>query len=322
MSDLQSILSDLSQPLESTLSFLFNTGDSGDPFQGRILQYLNVWDAMNLRLVNRRLDQIVRGVPVWQTHGLHGNLVYTHNRPANLTNSTTYNSTLVRLGARCNGLHLPGLIPCQTGPQTNLQVMHCTRIPPPLNPNPPQGPPCRGEVCSMCVLSAATHWAPLETLTISRNTRTELCEQCQLYEARRHPYGYSNCSCPLPRAGWLCSSCRHGAVLQRIARGNRKRVLISQLHRDRQGRKTLGPSRQFASKLPCPGCARSFVDRRLQAPHVTYCMSCDGVVVQPSLGPSYLPTALMPVQPRKWSGRIAQKYAAMPPLDFKVPRRG
>ncbi len=255
---------------------------------------------------------------MWQTHGPNGNLVYTHNRPANLTNPTIYNSTLLRLGARCSGLRLPGHIPCQTGPQTNHQVKHCTRIPPPLNPNPRQSYRCCGEVCSRCVLSAATHLAAPETQTMQRNRQTELCEQCQLYEARRHPYGYSNCTCPsLPGAGWLCWSCRHETNLQLTSRGNSKRVSIRRLHRDRQGRKTLGPTRQKAEpRLPCPGCARSFVDRRPQAPHVTYCASCDGIVVRPFLGPQYLPTTLMPSRPRRWSERIAENYAAMPPLDF------
>lgn len=258
---------------------------------------------------------------MWQTHSQNGNLIYTHNRPANLTNPTIYNSTLLRLGARCSGIRFPGRIPCQTGPQTNHQVMHCTRIPPPLNPNPRRSNPCCGDVCSMCVLNAATHWAALGRHTIGRNRETELCEQCQLYEARRHPYGYSNCIChSLLSAGWLCWSCRHETHLQIKSRGITKRDLISQLHR-RQGRKTLGPKRQQEPKAPCPGCARYFVDRGPQARHVEYCASCDGVVVKPILGPHYLPTTVIPLQPRRWSARIAEKYAAMPPLDF-TPIRG
>lgn len=324
MSDLHRILRDPSQPLESTLSILFNAGDAGDTFQREIFSYLNMWDARNLRLANRRLDQIVRGVPVWQTRDKKGKLTYTRDRPANPTNPTVYNSTLVWLGARCNGARFPGLIPCQTGPQTNIEVRYCTRIPPPLNANPPRGRPCCDEICTLCVINAANQWTASETLTIRRNREMKLCGQCQLYEARRHPYGYSGCNCrSLLRDGWMCWSCRHETFKQISNNGSRKRRLIEHLHRDRQGRKVSDLNRPRASTQLCPGCARYFRNRDPQVCHVTYCMSCDEVVVKPSLGPDYRPTRLMPVQPVRWSKRIAEKYATMPPLDFTpiiVPR--
>lgn len=261
---------------------------------------------------------------MWQTHDRHGNLIYTRNRPTNSTAPTT-RSTLRWLGARCNGERFPGRIPCQTDPLTSLQVKTCTGIPPPLNASPPRAYPCCGDVCTSCVSSVANHWSGLESQAIRKAHRTKLCRQCQLYEARRHPCGYSGCVCrSLLSDGWKCWSCRHETLRQVRNKSTRQWTLIREFHRDRQGRKISDPDRPPTSKPVCPGCARSFINRDLQISHVTYCMSCNGVIVKASVGPDYRPTELMPTRPVRWSARIAAKYATTPPLDFKAiktPRR-
>lgn len=262
---------------------------------------------------------------MWATRDRNGNSIYTRDSPSNPASLATHNSTLRWLKARCNGARFPGRIPCQTGPLTNLKVSRCTRIPPPLNPNPPRDHPCCHDVCTLCVVNVANHWSPIQTQAVRLARRKRLCARCQLYEARRHPDGHAGCICrSLLREGWMCWSCRHETIKQIKQKTNRQMALISNLHRDRQGRKISDPNRAPASNALCPGCARSFVNSDRQVSHVTYCMSCNGVVVKPSLGPDYHPTTLMPVRSARWSLRIAAKYAAMPPLDFTpivIPRR-
>lgn len=262
---------------------------------------------------------------MWATRDRNAKLIYTRVGPTNPTSPATHNSTLHWLGARCSGVRFPGRVRCRTGPLTNLKVSRCTRIPPPLNLYPLRDHPCCHDVCTLCVVNVANHWSAIQTEAVRLARRMRLCARCQLYEARRHPYGHSGCICrSLLRQGWMCWSCRHETIKQIKNKTNRQTALISNLHRDRQGRKISDPNRVRASNFLCPGCARSFVDDDRQVSHVTYCMSCNGVVVKPSLGPDYHPTTLMPVQPARWSLRIAAKYAAMSPLDFTpivIPRR-
>ena len=282
-----------------------------------ILQYLNIYDAINLRLTNGRLNEILRGGPLWHTRDSRGNLVYTRSKPVNQITHPVHNSTLRWLGVRCGGIRFPGRVPCHTGPLTNLQVKSCSRIRAPLDPNARRAFPCCEDVCKPCVVSAANHFCPVESQAIRQAHQRSLCRKCQLYEARRHPLGYSGCGCrSLLKDGWLCWSCRHEISKQINSRRIRKISLLSNLHRDRQGRKVVDPNRPSASKSLCPGCARSFVDQNPQVSHVTYCMLCDGVVVQPSLGAGFSPTELVPVRAARASERIAAKYAAMLPLDF------
>lgn len=320
MSDLHSILTDPLQPLESTLSVLFNSGDAGDTFQREFFQHLNIEDAWNLRMANSRLNQIVKGAPLWQVLDSSGNLVYTRNRPANHDVPPVHNSTLRWLGVRCGGKRFPGLVRCQTRCDTDLQVKLCTRIPAPLDRYPRRDFQCCILVCVLCVDNAANQKRPLENIAISQTHQRPLCQRCQLYEARRHPLGYSSCVCSSSSPDcWVCYSCRHEVLKQVYSRKSRRMQSLSKLHRDRQGRKIVDPNRPPASKPLCPGCARSFTIGKSRDPEVslvTYCMSCDGVVVKPSLGPDFQPTGLVPVQATKASARIAAKYAAMPPLDF------
>lgn len=259
---------------------------------------------------------------MWVTQGNSGNPTFSLTPPSNPAPPPIYNSTLNWIGTRCNGvrfrLRAPQRSPCQTGPLTVHQIKRCRGIPAPLNPNR-AGLQCSGDICFRCVFNVANFWSGDETLRIRRGYQTKLCRHCQLHEARRHPHGYSSCVCrSLLGNRWLCFPCRHETKIQM---GN-KRVdhehLLPFLHRDRQGRKirdTIGGRRP---NKPCPGCARTFVDRNtdLGLNHVTYCSSCQGIIVKPMLGPRYQPTKLMPAPPTRWSERLAAKYAAMPPLDF------
>ena len=256
MSDLHSVLINSLQPLESTLYFLFNAGDAGDTFQRGILQHLNIQDAWNLRKANSRLNQIVKGVPLWQVRDSKGNLVYTRDRPATQINPSV-NSTLRWLGARCGGKRFPGFVRCQTRRHTDIQVKFCTRIPAPINRYPHRSSPCCNHVCVLCVDNAANQYRPLENIAIGQAQRS-LCQRCQLYEARRHPFGYSSCVCSSSSPDcWVCYSCRHEILKQVYSRKSRKVELLSKLHRDRQGRKIVDPNRPEACKPRCPGCARS-----------------------------------------------------------------
>lgn len=322
MSDLHLVLSDPPPRRESALSFLFNAGEAGLYFQREIFQYLSIGDVRNLRMANHRHDQVVRGAPMWITQGNHGNPTFSLTPPSNPAPAPLYNSTLNWIGTRCNGVRFqigsPHRSPCQTGPLTVRQIKRCRGVPAPLNPNH-NGLQCSGDVCIHCVNNVANFWNADETQAIRRGYRTRLCRQCQLHEARRHPYGYSSCICPsLLGNRWLCFPCRHETKMQMIVKRVNHEDMISSLHRDRQGRKVHDTIRLRRPNPPCPGCARTFVDRNgdHQLNHVTYCTSCRGVIVKPMLGPTFRPTNLMSTPPTRWSERLAAKYAAMPPLDF------
>ena len=287
---------------------------------------------MNLRLANSRLDEVVRGVPMWEIVAANGDRSFTRTRPGRASIGGSHNTTLRLLGATCGGERLPGNIPCRTGPHDNVQVRNCTHVPLQLgsDPYPPRGHPrtfpCYVRVCAPCISNALAQQIASETNRIRENHRFRLCWRCQLYEARRHPDGHEGCVChSLLSAGWMCFNCRKKTELKIVQRGHRKLRMLSELHRDGQGRKylvpdktLLNPTNLLSDELPCPGCARSFVDLDLETPHVEYCRSCDGIEVKPSMGPNYYPTKLVP-HPQRKSRRIAEKYAAMPPLDFSQP---
>ena len=322
-------------PLESTLSILLNAGDAAYTFQREIFRHLNVRDVMNLRLANSRLNHIVRGVPMWEIVAANGERSFTRTRPAGAAVGGSHNSTLELLARTCGGERLPGNIPCGTGPGDDVQVRNCTHFPIHLGADPypprvyPRTFPCYVRVCAHCISNALGSQIASETNRINGNRRVRLCWRCQLFEARRHPDGYSGCVCrTLLSAGWMCFNCRKKTEMKIVQRGHSKLRMLSRLHRDGQGRKYLAPnkdgrlldpSRVSPDLLHCPGCARSFIDRGRQSPHVEYCTSCDGVEVKPSRGPGYNPTKLVPRPPQRKSQRITQKYAAMPPLDFSEP---
>lgn len=265
---------------------------------------------------------------MWEMQDGDGNLFYTRNRPADPNAPPTRNSTLHWLGARCGGLRFPGLVACQAGPLTSVQVKRCTGIPPSLNPTTPRRMiPCSDDICNLCVVNAANQQLALVARTMLNAHQILLCRTCQLYEARRHPDGYSGCICPsLLQGGWMCWSCRDETRKQIGNKDSQQRDwVIKKLHRDRQGRKICDPNRPQRSKPLCPGCAaRSFTRPSVLGNHVTYCTSCRGVDVQPSRGPNFVPSRLMPVRPVRRSSRLAARDAEMPPLDFQpimIPRR-
>lgn len=320
MSDLPRGLSDPPPRRESALSFLFNAGDAGPSFQREIFQHLSIGDVRNLRLANSHHDQIVRGEPMWMVPGNNGNPTFSLTPPANPAPPPVYNSTLNLIGSRCNGVRSPQS-PCQTGPLTIHQIKRCRGIPAPMNSNH-NGLQCIGDICFHCVTNVANYSNAAETLSLTRGYQTKLCRQCQLREARRHPHGYSNCICPslLRRDRWLCFPCRYETKAQMRGKRVGHEHDIGFMHRDRQGRKVLDTKKfRRRGNLPCPGCARTFVDRNGNPDlnHVNYCSSCRGIVVKPMLGPTYQPTNLMPTQPTRSSARLAAKYAAMPPLDVR-----
>lgn len=243
MSDLHQVLNDPSKQSESTLSYLFSAGDAGLTFQRNIFQYLNIHDAKNLRMANSRLDEIVSGETMWEMYDRNGNPFYERKPPANPTAFPIQNSTLLWLGARCNGQTFPGPTPCPTNPMTDIKVKRCTDVPTPLNRNRPLRLPCRGDVCRFCITNAANNLFAMEIQVLRQAHETRLCKRCQLYEARRNPYRKSDCNCQsLLRGDWRCWPCRHETRQQIGRRTVARKRLTRQLHRV-QGRKILDSKR-------------------------------------------------------------------------------
>ena len=325
MSTLRSALNDPNNPSDSTLSFLLGgTGVAAPFFQREIFQHLNKSDAKNIRLANRRLNAIVRGEPLWEVQDAQGRAFHT-TTPPHPNVPPVGNSTLHYLSPRCNGERFPGKTPCPTGPQTNVQIKYCTGVPPPLQGSPQFYAkfPCCRKYCANCVTSYATWQYGNESGTRDRAREVKLCNQCQLHEAKRHPLGASTCTCrSLLNQGWQCWACRtltNRGINKGALRGKKR---VSAYHRDRRGKKILALRKRPRAKMPCPGCARSFVDSapgviNLPMTHVQYCASCDGIVVRPMMGANFKPTHLMPKAATRFSERLRKKYAAMPALNFQ-----
>ena len=209
-----------------------------------------------------------------------------------------------------------GTTPCQRGPLTTAQK-YCDRIAASSKHNSNIGFPCNGEVCIHCITAAANRCTADEQWTIQSARRAQLCRRCQLHEAKRHPNGYSSCTCQsMFHNRWMCFPCRHSARVQLEGKKVNKEHMISYFHRDRRGRNVLDWDRRRRSKLPCPSCARWFINWSPRPNYVTYCMACNGIIVEPTQGSNYLPTNLMLILPTRRSERLAARYTAVPPLDF------
>ena len=303
MSDLQRVLRDPSQPLESTLSFLFNAGEADLFYQCEIFQHLNLWDALSLRTTNSRLDQMVRGVSLWATHDAQGNIIYTRNRPPNTTTPVIRNSNLQWLGVTCNGERFPERVPCTTMSLTNRQVKRCSEIPNPLNRNPTLRLPYAGDTCRDCATSSADYLNPIKADTMNRARRTGLCGQCQLPRGETPP--------PRPLA-WpleLPMPILDSRRLEMLpVRTRNRKTTFKQKHESnvldleppsRSSREVFHDSnRRRRANLPCPGNARSSVRRHPGPSHVIYCMSCHGIIVKSIEGPIFSPRIFFALRPR------------------------
>lgn len=305
MSELHGLLNDPNRSGESTLSILLNAGDAAYTFQQGIFQYFNIRDARKLRRANRRLNEIVRGE----------NRQFLEYVAPTVVAVSTRNSTLCLLKARCNAIRCPALIHCTAGPLTDVKIAACKGIPPPLNDGRIT---CCGDVCARCVTGIARYLKLFEQnlLTVARNV--DLCRKCQLYQTRRHLEGFSSCICKaLITSGWKCTGCRIDTLDQLDRKHTAAERLLFMTHKDRQGRMIVDHRRRWKGYIACPGCGGSMTSgRHRAAAAVIYCLTCKGIEVKATIGPSFQASLGIPGAPTRRSDRIRAVNAARPALDF------
>lgn len=306
MSGLHNALNHPNRPGESTLSYLFNAGDAAYTFQQQVFRHLNVRDAWNLRRANRRLNEIVGGVSIQ---------VLNYVTPTRATVSNQ-NSTLSLLGARCNAIRYPAGLHCTVGPITDVRIAACKGIEAPLNDGRLK---CCGDVCSRCVTGIATRLRWLEQEFLKTSGNIDLCRKCQLYETRRHLEGFYSCTCrALINSGWKCPGCRIDTLEQLRETYSTAEWLLYYTYKDRQGRMIVDYKRKWKEHIACPGCGSSMKPsgRDGTAAAVTYCITCKGIEVKATIGPSFQPSRGIAVAPTRRSDRIRAVNAAKPALDF------
>ena len=301
-------------PGESTLPFLFTYGIAGESFQKQNFQYLNIHDVFNLRQANSRLNDVLQGRPTIINH-------YDDQRVLLLQVPT--NSVKQALKARCFGrnfTHYPENVPCNVDPLTDLRVRYRTGVPQPLDHNRriPAYLLCCTSVCDPCVQFMAKRLRRKEQDLLRDSRRVILCVQCQRKEMRAHPAGFTSCICrSLIYDGTKCWTCRWTTFWQLRERYHCAVRTLLDVHKDQWGRVIVDSSRPQRSTIPCPGCAGFHCE---SGGPVRYCLGCNGILVQSSIGQNITPTPVVPVQPTRRSLRVAANAARQPSVGLDCLR--
>ena len=307
--NLHELLNDPNRLGESLLSLLFSAGHAGLTFQERIFADLNIDDAMNLRLTHRRLNDIVKGHKIYIEHQV----------PGGLPIHSIENSTLRWLKRRCNGLRLPVGIECPYSDSLRYGgILHdCKGIPPPLD-HSIIGGDCCGETCRQCSLGYVNTMVGYVT-ALSQNaaTSTALCMHCTRQAVRRYPYGVHHCICARLRRGHRCYVCYYSIYQQLKDRSIAAMNILKNVHRDRQGRVFHDESRRLLHRVPCPGCGRVHRRSRMQDDVATYCLACNGLDVQATVGRYWMPNDVVRARPTRRSKRLRAMAADEPAIGLK-----
>ena len=313
--NLQSLLDDPNRTGESLLSILLSAGEAGITFQQLIFGGLHIDDAMNLRCTCRRLNEIVMG---------HARYIQ-HETPGGFAIQGIHNSTLLWLGRKCNGPGLPNRNPCPLTPLTEGEAskLHaCDGTPPPLDPASVNGR-CLGETCTTCRAHVAAHVAPL-LLAMRTNPATSaaLCMHCTRQAIRRYPEGYIGCICIPLRRGHRCWACENDIHTQLQNRAMNALHILRHVHKDRQGSISYRPSRPPLGMVPCPGCGGVHYNRNpntaLGNTVAAYCLACNGVTTQRTIGRGRVANTVVPGRPTRRSKRILEKMKEEPMIGLDI----
>ena len=308
--DLQSLLDDPNRAGESLLSILLSAGEAGITFQQLILGGLHIDDAINLRCTCRRLNDIVKG---------HARYIQ-HETPGGFAIHGIHNSTLLWLGRKCNGLRLPRRDPCPLTPLKEgeaWKLSDCDGTPPPLDPASVHGK-CRGETCRDCRANIAARVAPrMIALRTNPATSAALCMHCTRQAVRRYPYGYIGCICIRLRRGHRCLVCDSDIYRQLKKRAMNALDILKHVHKDRQGEIFYRPSRPPLRMIPCPGCGGVHYNRNPNTV-AAYCLACNGVTTQATIGRRRIANSVVPGRPTRRSQRILDRMNIEPAIGLDV----
>lgn len=339
-------------PGESWITFLLTLGIAAPYFQQEILQYLNLTEWKNLRLANKRHNDIVKHLQTVIFSRCKSWRMVSPQPDSHGPMTADPSNALAPVEAPAQA-HLPSWYVCNVcWPKDNIWIQPCTGLQGRLKGRDLLGP-CSEVVCKACADSAVHVGVEyLEWLNGTR-FRMQMCETCQAYEASRYPYGFRSCMCnqnlgPRDDRGWRCHGCLATACLLLKDRAIAKFKTVRCLRKTREGE--IGFDRQLERKAnkgqasfdrpvdgdqifahtPCPCCAGKLSPRwalpnndwRLipegDHPTVRYCLACDGIVVKPTHGDKWIPSALAQDQPLHTSDRIMARNMRKPALKYAI----
>ena len=333
---------------ESGITVLLTLGIAAPYFQREILQDLTVSDYINLRLTNKRHNNIVKDL---------GFLVRPKCNDTRLdidgcaqcrradTTTTLHNywkwALLPEKQARraAEGVLGHGRKCHVSWPGYKKQMRYCIGLPARLKGQELMGP-CSGVVCRLCVVSSSCFMR--ESLKNLQRVRLGMlmCQTCQSHEASRYPYGFRSCTCdPVIERSWpfrddnpwRCLRCLLTIVYRLTKIAVEKEYSLECVRKDDEGRILLDKpyplNSVHVSDAPCPCCLdvipqawRRQNDQEgerqgQQFPTVQYCLACDGIIVSATHGADWRPTALAPSLPLTSSKEEVELHAKkLPPI--------
>ncbi len=238
----------------------------------------------------------------------------------------------------CNGRRPQGPYPsvavrsCDTLARHNVQHRDCDKLRglmlTALTP-----PNCCGHICQSCVDATGNACQDREN-AIFASRQMPLCKSCQLYEASRHPDGFSSCDCDwnLSRSQssqWKCLDCRRTALNNAIAQRDQTNdwywmICNTRLH----GLTFKSCADRDMDFLACPGCGKKVPDAYAEdkdylppsrrSNTVTFCELCTGIEVVATTGPNWQASKLAPDGPRRYTRRVRAMNAQKPALSFQA----
>ena len=240
----------------------------------------------------------------------------------------------------CNGRRPRGpypddaVHPCNTLARHNVQYRDCVQLRG-LMVTALDPPNCRGHICQVCVNATATACQTREnTIFAPRARRMPLCKSCQLYEACRHPDGFSSCDCAwnlsrLPNSQWKCIDCRytalHNTLAQRLQTHDWYWMISNTRRHGFTFQSCIGRDDNF---LPCPGCGKklpdTYIDGKDYLPPdrrsntITFCELCTGIEVVATAEGNWQASTLAPDGPRRYTPRVREMNAQKPALSFQA----
>jgi len=238
----------------------------------------------------------------------------------------------------CNGRRPQGPYPnaatrsCDTLARHNAQHRNCDKLRG-LMVTALTPPNCCGHVCQGCV-NATDNACQNRENAIFAARQMPLCKSCQLYEACRHPDGFSSCDCDWnlsrsPNSQWKCIECRYTALNNAIEQRDRTNDWYFMICSTRRHGFTFQScADRDMDFLVCPGCGKKVPDAcaddkdypppNRRSNTVTFCELCTGIEVVATTGPNWQASKLAPDGPRRYTPRVRAMNAQKPALSFQA----
>lgn len=194
-------------------------------------------------------------------------------------------------------------------------------------------PNCCGHICQACV-NATANACQNEENDIFAARRMPLCKNCQLYEASRHPDGFSSCDCAWnlsrsPNSQWKCLDCRYDALNNAFGQSDQTNDWYFMIKNTRRHGFTFESCADRDDEFdPCPGCGKKLPDDYIngkdylpgnrRANTVTFCELCTGIEVVATAELNWQRSTLAPSGPRRYTPRVREMNAQKPALSFQA----